>query len=545
MAWQNRRVYYYLATVVGASVLFTLAYNYGMSAWENEPQPIYRSLEVVFQTFTTTGYGEDAPWQTPQMNVLAVVMQLTGIGLILTAVDVLAVPAIRNALAVDPPTEVDGLEGHVVLCEFTPRGEAFVEELESRGQEYVVVEPDGERATKLHKEEYTVVHGDPESTEVLERVGIERAAAVLADSTDDTNASIVLSAREMNPDVQVVTLVEDVDLAPYHRIAGADEVLSPRQLLGESLASRVPTAVSTTVAEGVTLGEEFELVEIVVQEGSDLCRRTLTEARIRDRFGVNVIGAWFDGDFESPVPADARMTRGTRLLVAGDPEGLAEVRDATVSKMRSFGPQDVVIAGFGESGAATHEAIRETAARLTVVDAVEIGGVDVVGDARDPDVLSEAGIEGASVLVLALGDDTAATFATLVARDMNPDLEILVRANEQDNEEKLRRAGADYVQSLAGISGRMMASTLFEDEEMLTYDTELEVATEPAGRLAGTTLVDAGVRTETGCTVLAVLRDDRTITRFDPATFEFEPDDRVIVVGKEDDVAAFEAQFGA
>jgi Trk K+ transport system NAD-binding subunit len=544
MAWQNRRVYYYLATVVGTSILFTLAYNYGMSVWENEPQPVYQSLEVVFQTFTTTGYGEDAPWQTPQMNVLVVVMQLTGIGLILTAVDVLAVPAIRNALSVDPPTEVAGLEDHVVLCEFTPRGEAFVEELESRGQEYVVVEPDPDEATKLHKAEYTVVHGDPESTDVLERVGIERATAVLADSTDDTNASIVLSAREVNPDVQIVTLVEDVDLAPYHRIAGADEVLSPRQLLGKSLASRVPTAVSTTVAEGVTIGEAFELVEIVVQEGSDLCRRTLAEARIRDRFGVNVIGAWFDGDFESPVPTDARMTRGTRLLVAGDPEGLAEVRDATVSKMRSFGPQDVVVAGFGESGAATHEALRETITHLTVVDVEEISGVDVVGDARDPDVLSEAGIEEASVLVLALGDDTAATFATLIARDLNPDLEIIVRANEQDNVEKLHRAGADYVQSLAGISGRMMASTLFEGEEMLTYDTELEVATEPAGRLAGTTLVDADVRTETGCTVLAVLRDDRTITRFDPESFEFEPEDRVILVGTEADVAAFEAQFG-
>jgi Trk K+ transport system NAD-binding subunit len=545
MVRQNRRVYYYLAAVVGTSVAFTLAYNFGMSTWENEPQPLYRSLEVVFQTFTTTGYGEDAPWQTPQMNVLVLVMQLTGIGLILTAVDVLAVPVIRDALTVDPPTEVDGLEDHVVICEFTSRGEAFVEELESRGQDYVVVEPDRERATALHKDEYTVVHGDPESTAVLERVGIERATAVLADSTDDTNASIVLSAREVNPGVQVVTLVEDVDLAPYHRIAGADEVLSPRQLLGKSLASRVPTAVSTTVAEGVTLGDDFELVEIVVQEGSDLCQRTLAEARIRDRFGVNVIGAWFDGDFESPVPTGARMTRGTRLLVAGDPEGLAEVRDATVSKMRSFGPQDVVIAGFGESGSATHEALRETTTQLTVVDTAEIGGVDVVGDARDPDVLSEAGIEAASVLVLALGDDTAATFATLIARDLNPDLEILVRANEQDNEEKLRRAGADYVQSLAGISGRMMASTLFEDEEMLTYDTELEVVTEPAGGLAGTTVVETDVRAETGCTVLAVVRDGRTITRFDPETFELAAEDRVVLVGTEDDVAAFEAQFGA
>lgn len=103
MAFRTRRTGTYLALVVATTLLFTGIYNVGMAVWEGQPQPVYRSLEVVIQSFTTTGYGEDAPWQSLQMNVLAITMQLTGIGLILTAVDVFAVPWLRGALAPTAP----------------------------------------------------------------------------------------------------------------------------------------------------------------------------------------------------------------------------------------------------------------------------------------------------------------------------------------------------------------------------------------------------------------------------------------------------------
>lgn len=71
-------------------------------------------------------------------------------------------------------------------------------------------------------------------------------------------------------------------------------------------------------------------------------------------------------------------------------------------------------------------------------------GVDVVGDARDPGVLEQAGIEDASALLLTVGDDTTAVLATLIASERHPDTRILVRANEEANVAKLSRAGADY-----------------------------------------------------------------------------------------------------
>lgn len=61
--------------------------------------------------------------------------------------------------------------------------------------------------------------------------------------------------------------------------------------------------MTTDIDEGVSIDENFELVEVAVAESSELCQQTFVDARLRQRFGVNVIGAWFDGEFESPVDA--------------------------------------------------------------------------------------------------------------------------------------------------------------------------------------------------------------------------------------------------
>jgi len=228
MRFPTRRTGFYLALVVVTTLLFTLVYNTGMALWEGRPQPLYRSLGIVIQSFTTTGYGEDAPWQTPQMNVLVVLMQLAGIGLILTAVDIFAVPWLRGMLSPTVPTTVEEIEDHVIVCAYTPRTDALIAELDARDREYVLIEPDTETAFERYEAGYRVIEGDPESRRMLSNAGLEGALAVVADAGDDTNASIALSARDAAPGIRVVTLVSDAELRRYHLAAGVDEALTGR-----------------------------------------------------------------------------------------------------------------------------------------------------------------------------------------------------------------------------------------------------------------------------------------------------------------------------
>jgi Trk K+ transport system NAD-binding subunit len=544
MAVRRLRTLYYLVGLVAVTVAFTLVYNYGMATWEGSPQPLYRSLEVVIQTFTTTGYGEDAPWSTPQMHALVIGMQLTGVGLILAAADVFVVPWLRAALSATPPTSAENQTNHAIVCEFTPRGEAFVEELADRDREYTVVVSDRDRALELEQAGHPVVHGNPEEIEVLKNANVTDASAVIADASDERNASIILAASEAAADVPVYALVEDPDLAPYHRIAGAAETLSPRQLLGRSLARQMPTVVTTDLETRIRSGETLDLVEMPVRADSELTTGGYDVDAIHRRTGARVIGAWVDGDFVSPYDPDGGLEPGGTLLVAGRPEDLSDLTELAADELRQPTPTNVIIAGMGRAGAAAETAISGPGAHVTVLDIEDKSGVDIVGDARDPDALQAAGLAEASALVLTLSDDTATIFATLVARDRNPDLRILVRANDHDSVRKLYRAGADHVESLDSVSGRMLVRTIFE-EGVEVAGEHVDVVERTAGDLAGQTIAEAAVREETGCTVVAVEREETVITDFDPVSFRLQEDDCVVVAGTERNIDRFDRQFSA
>ncbi|PSP32991.1 metal transporter [Halobacteriales archaeon QH_10_67_22] len=539
--WQRRTVGY----VAGLTVLafaFAGGYNVALRVFEGETQPFYRSLQFIVETFTATGYGSESPWQSPEMNVFVIVADFVGVISIFLALPVLLFPLFEEAISTTVPTAVDDLTGHVVVCSLSPRGETLITELESQDVPYVVVEPDREAATEHYEDGYTVVHADPQSVGGLQRAGLPDARAIVADDSDDVNTSVVLTAKEVAEDVQAISVVNEPDRARYHELAGADAVLSPRPLLGESLAAKVTAGVSTDLGDAVEVGEDFEIAEFPVHRGSDLVGRTIADSGIREETGANVIGAWFRGRFESPPPPEETLGAGTVLLATGHESQLGALREMTQADARSVGRGETVVAGYGEVGQTAAEALSTAGIPYTVLDERDVPGVDVAGDATEPDALRQAGIENVRTVILALPDDTATEVATLVARDLEPDVEIVARAEATENVQKTYRAGADYVLSLATVSGRMLASTILE-ETVVSLDTQIEVVRTSAHGLVGKTLGEADVRFRTGCTVVGVERDGTVRTDLGP-DFRIERGDELVVAGTDDGTNRFMELLG-
>ncbi|WP_227377116.1 potassium channel family protein [Haladaptatus halobius] len=536
---QRRRALLYLASFAAVLSLYTFAYSWGMTTFEGEERSLMFSFSVVIETFTTTGYGVDAEhWTTPQMRLIMVAMQVTGVFLIFMALPLFVAPWIQQALRVSPPTSVDELEDHIVICGYSPRAETLIDELESWNRDYIVVVSDRDEALDLYERNISLVHGDPESAEVLRNVYVEQADTVVADATDEQNASIALAVREVTDDVQIISLVEDADLTRYLRYAGADQVFSPRHLLGHSLAEKVTASVTTDLGETVVVGEDFEIVELSIQDGSEVCGRRLAESGIRERTGASIIGLWRRGEFQSSPSPDTTLDESTILVVAGREAQLERLKEMTLSDERSHARGTVIVAGHGEVGSTVRETMQSTAMRTVVVDIEDKPNVDVVGDVTDERTLRDAGIEHANALIFALGDDTTTIFATLVARELDPGVEIVARANETENIGKLYSAGADYVLALETVSGRMLASTILEGEEIISPDKQIEVVRTTAPRLAGESLGDADVRSRTGCTVIAVERNGDIITDLG-AEFVIRDDDQLVIAGTDEDTNEF------
>ncbi len=540
--WQRRAFVY--AALLAASILLTATgYQIGMRVYEERPRTFIDSVQFAVEMFTTTGFGGDAPWETAEMQVFITVTDLLGMALLVGALPVFVAPILENALSTTTPQELEtALTDHVVICSDTTRADELIRELETNDVPYVIVEADRERANELYEAGKPVIRADPESTDGLDAARLSSARALFADQSDQVDASIVLAAKELTDDVPIISVVENPEAETYHRLAGADTVLSPRSLLGESLAAKVTTAARTDVIDAVEIGDDLQLAEISVRHGSRLAGMTLAGSGIGKRVGANVIGVWVRGEFVPAPSPDTELVGGSVLLVSGRADQLELLAEMTQTSVRGFAAGRTIVVGHGQVGQAVTAELDDAGLPYTVIDLEDADGVDVVGDATDPETLAAAGVEEAGTVILALPDDTTTEFATLVIRDLAPDTQILARVEEQANISKTYRAGGDYVLSLARVTGRMSASHLLKGREVVSLEQQVKTIRQQAPALDGLSIGEANIRGRTGCTVVTIEREKEVVTDIGPDT-TIHPGDELVVVGTDEAINAFEQEF--
>lgn len=536
--WLNR-ILLSVGVVIAIIILYAMIFKWSMFVYEGRDVTFSQSMQVVVESLTTSGYGGFAPWSSDFLNYFVLVMNLTGVLLVFIAFPVFFLPLLRSAVGKNAPRSVTKTD-HVIICGYSTHAEVLVKELNSREQDYIIIENDEEYALELISAGYEVIVGDSESAEDLEAAGLEHARALVVQSAIDVNISIIFTVRNKYKSIKIIAILADENTEIYYKLAGADMTISPRQLIGKSLAAKVP---AVSINDSVEIDNTIELVEIDIEEGSELCNKTIGEANLLDHYHINIIGAWINGEFSSPVSIDLVLDSKTRILVAGDKDELEKLTKKAEASVRHFKRNKVLVFGYGQSGRAAVGVLNETTVDIQVVDIEQKEGVDVVGDVRVAKTLEEAGIEETSAVIITVQEDTTAIFSTLMARSMNPDARIIVRANKMENVNKLYQAGADYVQALATVSGRMLASCIFEDETSLAAEKQIDLVQLPAGNLAGQTLAYSDVRSETGCTILAVVRGKEKITSLDPNSFRFQDNDEIIVAGTDESIHQFEKKY--
>ncbi|WP_230198521.1 potassium channel family protein [Halopiger goleimassiliensis] len=540
------RLGYRLAAYLGSLVLLTglyaSLYSWGMATLEGDPRPWYQSFEVVVQSMTTTGYGQDAPWETLEMTALMVAIQLTGIAYIFVAVPLFVVPWLDRIVQATPPADVAELAGHVVIVGYTPLCKSLVDELESAGTEYVVLEPDEERAQSLHEDGLVVLHGDPAADATLENAQVGEALAVVVDASEGEHISAVIELAARTDGPRVLTLVADPSRARYLRYAGADEVISPKHRLGKALGDKVRPVVDTDLEGAIDLDGELQLREFPIEPDSPLHDRDLSAATRVEADGATVLGAWVRGDFLRSLPGEVHVDDNTTLLVAGTDGDFGPVVEATDSEGSPYRPlqEPVVVVGTGTVGSSAAGDLERAGIERTVLDRENGELVDAVGDVTTEEGLAAADVGAAGTVILALDDDETALLATLVARELNPDLEIFAAADVAANVHRLRDAGADYSLGLPNVAGRMLALRIFEREAM-TFGDRIELRLVDVPNSAGKQLDSAAIRALTGCSVVALERDGELETAVGGR--ELSPGDRLLVAGTEDELEGFHAAF--
>lgn len=165
----------------------------------------------------------------------------------------------------------------------------------------------------------------------------------------------------------------------------------------------------------------------------------------------------------------------------------------------------------------------------------------VEGDAQEERVLKEAGIERARGLICALSKDQDNVFVTLIARELNENIFILVRTNERPNTRKIYRAGADKVISPYEIGADRMANVILRPHvdqfiDRITGGQQDHVFDEvkvfKGADLAGKTLAEANIRQNYFVVIIAIIHEDDSGILFNPGSNDMiNEGDSLIVLG--------------
>jgi Trk K+ transport system NAD-binding subunit len=425
---------------------------------------------------------------------------------------------------------------HVIVCGLGRVGYRVVLQLLDIGYEVVAIDRDSASkfAAIITRLKVPLIVGDARDPDVLRHAGLSRACGLVATISDDLqNVEIALTARRRRPDIQTVLRIFNRELdRNLERSFGRNSAFSSTALAAATFAA---AAVSRDIIHVINLPERLlALSELNVAADSELSG--FVDA-IEQRFEVRIVRLRDTDGRERERRFMARLDAGDRVLLLGTLEALAQVRLANeegsklafLSATRLPPPPDerlntVIVCGLGKVGAemvrllaTLHPAPElvvickdDTPARL--IDDLTRQGVRIIqGDARDPALLIEAGIERAYAVAAVVSDDLTNLQVGLDARKLCPEVHLVLRVFSDVLAERLAILfGINTTYSTSALAAPTLAAAAVLREVEHAFDVGARLfATETlcvrAGdRLDGGTV--ATLRTRQGLLVTALRR---------------------------------------
>ena len=219
--------------------------------------------------------------------------------------------------------QIAEMKNHFIICGFGRVGHQVAVELDAARIPYVVLDSKAETGEELSAKNLPHIIGDITTDAILIEAGIKKAKGLVASADSDTaNVFVTLSARVLNPNLNIIARASSVDAEEKMRKAGANKVISPYFIAGKRMAQMAtkPTAVDflDTVLHSEHMG--LEMREFKVNSNCPLSGKTLGEAEIRKRSGAYIATIRKgDGEFILQPAAESKIMAGDILVAIGTP----------------------------------------------------------------------------------------------------------------------------------------------------------------------------------------------------------------------------------
>lgn len=219
--------------------------------------------------------------------------------------------------------KIDKLSGHIIVCGYGRNGKQAVTKLQTYNKPFVIIERDDDLLENLAHEGKFFVKGDAGSDESLIKAGIERAAYLItALPSDADNLYVVLSARQLNAKLVIISRASQDSSYKKLKLAGADNVIMPDKIGGDHMASLVVSPDLTEFIDRISIvGENTVNIE-------EICIKDLPDGRqigsirdldLRKLTGCTIIGLKNpDGDYIINPNPNTQLNINSRIIVLGN-----------------------------------------------------------------------------------------------------------------------------------------------------------------------------------------------------------------------------------
>ncbi|MBX3742128.1 MAG: potassium channel protein [Akkermansiaceae bacterium] len=476
---------------------------------------LYWTLTVM----STLGFG-DITFKSDAGMVFSIVVLVSGVMFLLvilpfTFIEFFYEPWMKAQAAARAPKELpESTKGHVIFTCHDPITAALIPMLEKYGHSYVVLTPHITEALEFYEQGVKVAVGELDDPETYRRMRLKKAAVLVATRSDVLNTNITFSAREESEDVPIVASATTEASRDMLELAGATEVMRLEQVMAKALARRV---IGNDAAAHV-IGQAGGLVIAEASvAGTRLVGGTVASSGIRGDSGLSVVGIWDHGKLRTVDP-DTVIEQDMVLVLAGTEEQI----EAYNSVFRLPNPQRslVLIVGGGRVGRITSKVLQEAGVQSVIIEKVpeRVGAFPdaVIGDATQMETLKAARAREAKTVIITTHDDDLNISLTIFFRRLRESFQIISRCTLERNVRTLHRAGADLVLSSATMGANTIFNLVREDDNLLLAEGVLIFPTPVPAILAGRRLADCAIRTQTGCTVIAVEHEGKRVVNPDP-----------------------------
>jgi len=223
---------------------------------------------------------------------------------------------------------IDKLEGHIILCGFGRVGRGAAAELRKAGASFVVIDNNEDRVDRAIKAGMLAVLADASRDETLRDVGIARAKGLIATlASDADNLFVILSAKTLNPNLQLSVRIAEESSEQKMRRAGADFVFAPYNTTGHRMARamlkpHVLQFLDFTEQQGV----DVEIEQVLVTDQSTFAGRTLADVDTRYKSSVVILAIRkANGEMFFNPSSEVKMSPGDHLIAMGDASNLQKL----------------------------------------------------------------------------------------------------------------------------------------------------------------------------------------------------------------------------